>query len=389
MATSKGYTCVTLSNPIVSNPDRVVPRHTANPTDRMGFVQDARDFMGLAEGLDESHVMQAFKREALLHHPDRTTGSTAAFQRLLAGKVLLLAQGDDERLQAIQSYEAAAASHHVRELAISKFCPSAIVRDVSRPCSVATKASEGGTTKTRGHEEWLGKFFAIARACLSVSHPTIHEPFASAQDCRPAGLGSFAPKRKASGDMRRAKKAAREALEEDGGYVNLARGKFRETYGNLVTGTKRTCVADAIAHLMLGLGYAVQPEEVRTIMPTDPEQNTKFEAASQYVATFDLRLDRVTKEFQNKGGIPYHLLLYTTGSFVVQLRVTTGKHDPNPPDFHCVAFDGTYIKDNYKYSKVKKIEDSDRTKENARLVFDSFFPGLEVRVKNVYRLARA
>ena len=214
---------------------------------------------------------------------------------------------------------------------------------------------------------------------------TSHEPEAEAMDCPPAGLGGLAPKRKASGYMRRAKKAAKLALEEDGGYVNVARGKFRQAGGDLVTGSKRTCVPDALTHLLLGRGHTVEPEDVRTIMPADPDQNTKFEVANKYVARFGLRLDRVTKEFQVKGGSPYHLLLRTTGSFIIQLRVTTGNDDPNP-DLHCVAFDGSYIKDNYKYTKVKEIEESDRTQENARLVFDSLFPGLEVRVKNVYEL---
>ena len=129
----------------------------------------------------------------------------------------------------------------------------------------------------------------------------IHVPEAEARDCRPAGLGGLAPKRKASG-VRRARKAALQAAEEGGGYVNVPRGMFRQEGGDLVTGTKRTCVPDAITHLLLGRGHTVEPEDVRSIMPSDPDQNTKFVVADEYVANFGLCLDRVTKEFQIRGG---------------------------------------------------------------------------------------
>ena len=99
---------------------------------------------------------------------------------------------------------------------------------------------------------------------------------------------------------------------------------------------------------------------------------------------FGLKLDRVTKEFMGSGGLAFQLLQRVAGSFVVQLRVTYGKDDT--PDFHCVAYDGMTIKDNNKYTKVKILEESDRSVAGARAVFDSLFNGLQVRVTNVYEL---
>ena len=110
-----------------------------------------------------------------------------------------------------------------------------------------------------------------------------------------------------------------------------------------------------------------------------------MQVADDFVRGFGLKLDRVTKEFMGSGGLAFQLLQRVAGSFVVQLRVTYDKHDPDP-DLHCVIFDGLTIKDNNKYTKVKVLEESDRTVAGARAVFDSLFNGLQVRVSNVYEL---
>ena len=47
------------------------------------------------------------------------------------------------------------------------------------------------------------------------------------------------------------------------------------------------------------------------------------------------------------------------------------------------------MRDNGKYTKVKILEESDRSVQGARLVFDSLFHGLEVRINNIYELKRA
>ena len=90
----------------------------------------------------------------------------------------------------------------------------------------------------------------------------------------------------------------------------------------------------------------------------------------------------------SSGGLAYQLLQRVAGNFVVQLRVTYDSSD-STPDLHCVAYDGLTIKDNNKYTKVKILEESDRTVEGSRSVFDSILPGLQVRVINIYELCYA
>eukprot|EP00966_Prymnesium_polylepis_P112218 2596097-Prymnesium_polylepis.1 len=105
-------------------------------------------------------------------------------------------------------------------------------------------------------------------------------------------------------------------------------------------------------------------------MPENPDENTRFAEADKYVSQFDLTLERVTKDYQKKGGEAFHLL-QSSEKYVVQLCITTDKDDPTP-DLHCVAYDGETVRDNYRYSKVKVLDASDReTPENARGVFNS------------------
>ena len=136
-------------------------------------------------------------------------------------------------------------------------------------------------------------------------------------------------------------------------------------------------------------GCEVDLEHVSSIMPEDPDADTPFAAAQDFVAKFGFELVCVSKEMQQKGGMEYNLLLREAGLYLVQLRVTTGKDDPNPPDLHVCFYDGKSVRDNNKYTKVKMIEASDRNVQGARLVFGSLFHGLEVRINNIFELRRA
>ena len=88
-------------------------------------------------------------------------------------------------------------------------------------------------------------------------------------------------------------------------------------------------------------------------MPDNPDENTLFDAAGNYADKHGFTLACVSKEFQQtKGGFAFHLLSRDHGYFLVQLRVTTGPTDPEPPDLHVVAYDGKTVRDNNKYTKV-------------------------------------
>ena len=208
---------------------------------------------------------------------------------------------------------------------------------------------------------------------------------ANADDHLPTGQGGQTRKRK-SGGAQRAAKAAKQAEDENGGFTDKGRLAFRNEGGVLVTGNKRTCVPDAISQLLPAFSIKVDIETVRSMMQNDPDQDTKFTKADEYVQQYDLTLQRVTQRFMVKGG-PELALLNTTGFFVVQLTIAYNKDD-KVPDKHCVAYDGLTVRDNYKHSKVKEIDATDRSSpENARAVFNSLFPKMQVRIKNVYELS--
>ena len=114
-----------------------------------------------------------------------------------------------------------------------------------------------------------------------------------------------------------------------------------------------------------------------------------FTTAQTYVKSLGmrLRLESVTPKFTFKGGPAFHIL-QTQGLFLVHLLVSYGSQDQEPDD-HCVAYDGLTIRDNNMYKKVKELDDGDRSSPTkAREVFDSLYPRMMVRIKNVYELTK-
>ena len=188
-------------------------------------------------------------------------------------------------------------------------------------------------------------------------------------------------KRKVKGHQQKAKK-------KKTGFTNKGRLAFKSEGGVLATGQARTCLPDALYVLLPSLlVLAPDLDTVRTaIMGTELFKDALFTTAQTYVQTLGLRLSCITKDFCLKGGPAYHVF-NTTGRFlVVHLLVSFGAHDKEPDD-HCVAYDGVTVRDNNQYKKVKQLDDGDRASpENARKVFDSLYPNMMVRVKNVYEL---
>ena len=93
-------------------------------------------------------------------------------------------------------------------------------------------------------------------------------------------------------------------------------------------------------------------------------------------------LPRVSREFLSVPGGPELAVLRETGRrLVLQLALTYNNADKNP-DLHCVAYDGTAVKDNNQHSKVKEVIASDRSDPASALaVLQSLFKGLKVHVK--------
>ena len=174
-----------------------------------------------------------------------------------------------------------------------------------------------------------------------------------------------------------------------------ARKNARQKAGGVlvtsIMGGGQTCVPDALCVLIPSLGILTHVEELRSIMSADAEEDTLFTNANGFVKNYGLMLSNVTAQFGTfKGGPALGLLQVMERLFVVQLRITKGNHDKKL-DFHCVAYDGCILRNNYRYSKVKIINEEDRNdKDKASTVFDSLFHKLkvQVRIMNVYELKR-
>ena len=187
-------------------------------------------------------------------------------------------------------------------------------------------------------------------------------------------------KRKATGIKKKAKK-------KKGGYTDKGRLAFKSEGGVLATGQAHTCIPDALFVLLSTvLSLAPDLDTIRAaIMGADLYTDALFTTAQSYVESLGLHLPCVTKYFLLEGGPAFHLL-NTTGRFVVHLLVSYGPHDKDPDD-HCVAYDGLTVRNNNQYTKVVVLDAGDRSSpESARKVFDSLYPNMMVRIKNVYEL---
>jgi hypothetical protein len=174
----------------------------------------------------------------------------------------------------------------------------------------------------------------------------------------------------------------------DGGFIKKGRMQFKAENGKSSLATQhkeqRTCVQDALYQCLVARGVNVVIDEVRAIHRTD--ENCPLLVAQQYVTNkFNLTLERVTSQFQLKGG-PALAILQRTGLYLVQVSVFLEKKDPTP-DNHWVFYSGSVLIDNQQNSKVIVIEESDREDAKAaRAVFQTLAPKMEVRINNVYQL---
>ena len=328
--------------------------------------ENARAILKVSVGANKRELTAARNRMLVQYHPDKPGGTTRLAQSINGAFDVLITELQEQPPPP----------------------PTGLAEEGVPPARPPTGGVERVRTRSEArHEEDEEEADADEDAEVDASNSETE-----AEVRPPTGGAVPEPKSKKrkrqSGASRREKVAA---PKKKAGYVDRGRRVFRDNQGVLATGTKRTCLADALWMALEEAGCAVDLEDVRSsIMPEDPDANTPFAAAQDYAATHGFTLACVSKEMQKeKGGYEYNLLLRETGLFLVQLRVTTGKDDPNPPDLHVCFYDGTNVRDNGKYTKVKILEESDRSVQGARLVFGSLFNGLEVRTNNIYELKRA
>lgn len=189
------------------------------------------------------------------------------------------------------------------------------------------------------------------------------------------------------------RKAMKRAREEHAGFILKGRHQVIKD-GELFIphGTARTCLPDAVAYLLddLKIGDYNNLCRLRSVQPS-LDANCKFEDMNEFISKqFNKRLVRVTNKFRKKLGTVYHLFQVRKGYFVVQLRILE-PNDTNPPDLHCMAFNGESVKDNWAgrngRTAWRMLEDEDRACPKKSLaVFQSLRPGLDISIKNIYEL---
>jgi hypothetical protein len=204
------------------------------------------------------------------------------------------------------------------------------------------------------------------------------------------------PKRKRAADGsnadRRVDQTQAAAEEEDGGFVREGRLALRQRGGVLVTGTRRTCVPDALANLLV----VCDADELAALQAMCPggDADVRFTAADAMVRdVYGFALTRVSREFMSVPDGPALAILRARGrKLIVQLSIRFKRSDPrfasDPScDLHAVAYDGETIYDNNMYVKPLHLQAKERASAHAaRAAFDALYPTMEVRIKNVYEL---
>jgi hypothetical protein len=188
------------------------------------------------------------------------------------------------------------------------------------------------------------------------------------------------PKKKRGGRQQKRRQ------KRKGGFTNKT---TREQRAQRIAGTSRSCLPDAVGHLVPALAESTARGAMLACIPEDgaPDMNTKFDSIASALQPFGYALPSVSERFNATGGPELALLKQTTGLYVVQLAITYGNDDPEP-DLHCVAFDGQVVQDNSGHANAfATVESSDRASPGAaREVFNSLYPGLKAMVSQVYEL---
>ena len=174
----------------------------------------------------------------------------------------------------------------------------------------------------------------------------------------------------------------------------IGRREYGDSYDLLLTGDRKHCLADSVAH-----GLEADQDTVRHGIG----EHHSFERATAYVAKAqpDVVLANASASFMNKGGIEMALLNRPTGRLILSMAYM--KDDVKL--YHCAYFDAGYewtretleggvvcgrgvLKDNQADVLPCLAEASDSaSKEAARAFFQKPY-ACEMRIKAVYELVQ-
>ena len=138
------------------------------------------------------------------------------------------------------------------------------------------------------------------------------------------------------------------------GYVDEARGVFRDHGGALASGTKRTCVADVLWVLLQELEYHGHAGG-RARLDHARQPGREYAVHSRRRLRCHARL-RARVRFEGvpagQGRLRLPLAFARPRLLPRSAARDDRPTDPEPPDLHVVAYDGKTIRDNNKYTKV-------------------------------------
>ena len=194
------------------------------------------------------------------------------------------------------------------------------------------------------------------------------------------------PKQPKSRGRHRSNEEIREmSTRKKGGGARFVRPAVQPMSGSYKNGgNNRTCMPIAIAALLqdnLDRMNAV----LESLLAGMPEVgDMEISHAEKALAQHHMYLERVTHEYNKKGGHPYHLFKEHECKLIVLVKLTnTKKQSMN----HCIAWDGITVHD-HPFS-VKVNNTYDRRKHLAKNVFKKLYPKNEFhswQITNVFRL---
>jgi hypothetical protein len=182
---------------------------------------------------------------------------------------------------------------------------------------------------------------------------------------------------------KRTKRATKRATKVRAGYKNEHRGDYRDQKGmsSLVSSTSRTCVFDSVFMMLVAFG-AFPTDEPRSSLPSTPDASVAD--VRSVLAAFSLTiLSAVDISYSAP-----RVLATKKGLFLIFLRIVYKEVDAED-DEHAIFFnaDERCLLDNYRYAKVKHVDDYDTQGNRAFAVFNSLCPSaLRVEVRNVHQL---
>jgi len=150
---------------------------------------------------------------------------------------------------------------------------------------------------------------------------------------------------------------------------------------------ERDCMPIAIAALLQG-NPALMDAALSSLLSAMPiEGDMKTSQAMKALAKHGMRLERVGKKYNKKGGYPYHLLKEYDCKLIIHIKLTnTKKQQMN----HCIAWDGAMLHDQPHSIRVNNAYD--RKPRFANKVFEKLYPKdkfLSFQITNVFQLQLA